>query len=567
MPNPPYKPSRGPDDADLFIVGDSPTQKDIAQGLPFSGQGAIYFSTILAQAGHRLSDCYCTTALNYWPPRGKADSIFHNKTAMKSDPSIRLLHGEYIKEDVLRQGKRLWDDIDRVRPKFILALGGVALWFLTGERSISKWRGSKLTIKRPWGEICLLPSYHPSAVMRKQEWKAVLRHDLTAIDLTGDTWTPPHYDLTVHHELPPLLAYLEDLLRDLHHTPKHLAVDIETRAGYITVLGWATSPTEAMVIPFTHFAHGNCFSAHDEHSFMRLVKQILEHPNAIISGQGFHYDYQYLAKLYGIRPNYQYDSMQMQHVFTTKNLPLSLDFLASLHCRHYVYWKDDGKDFHNTIKTEADQTLYWEYNGFDCCRTWEVVENLRPQIEAEDSWAKDVYSFQRSMMLPALGPMLRGVRFDTRKQGKFLSEMRVLKAHYESWFARMIPEEWAPRKTKKEAPWWDSAHKQKKLFYGEFGMTPILKRQPSGKKTPTTDDAALGVLAKREPLLAPIFHKLQEYRSINLFISLYLTSPPSPEDSRMRTSYDLAGTSTFRLASRKDAFGLGLNLQNITSGK
>ena len=60
--------------------------------------------------------------------------------------------------------------------------------------------------------------------------------------------------------------------------------------------------------------------------------------------------------------------------------------------------------------------------------------------------------------------------------------------------------------------------------------------------------------------------KLDEYRSIEQYRSLYIAAEPSPSDGRMRTQYMLPGTDTFRLASKKDAFGYGMNLQNITKG-
>jgi hypothetical protein len=50
--------------------------------------------------------------------------------------------------------------------------------------------------------------------------------------------------------------------------------------------------------------------------------------------------------------------------------------------------------------------------------------------------------------------------------------------------------------------------------------------------------------------------KLDEYRSIEQYrISLYCKQNQGPSDGRMRTQYMLPGTDTFRLASKKDAFG------------
>jgi len=72
-------------------------------------------------------------------------------------------------------------------------------------------------------------------------------------------------------------------------------------------------------------------------------------------------------------------------------------------------------------------------------------------------------------------------------------------------------------------------------------------------------------IAEREPLLLPITRKIAELRSLGVFLSTFVNAPLDI-DSRMRCSFNIAGTETYRFSSSKNAFNSGLNLQNIPKG-
>jgi DNA polymerase-1 len=82
---------------------------------------------------------------------------------------------------------------------------------------------------------------------------------------------------------------------------------------------------------------------------------------------------------------------------------------------------------------------------------------------------------------------------------------------------------------------------------------------------PTTDEEALGLIAEREPLLLPITQKISEMRSLGVFLSTFVRAPLDI-DGKTRCMFKVAGTKTYRFASSKNAFGTGMNLQNIPSG-
>lgn len=557
-----YNPERGSASAELFILADSPSKKDLANGMPFSGDGAVFFVKELEAAGYHFKDCFASTAIDFYPPSGRAEAVFHTKTEAKKDHTIKLVNGAYVKDRVLANAKRVWQTIDRVKPKFILSLGSLALWMLTGENSADKHRGSMLTIERPWGTIRLLPTYHPNQVMRKQEWKRVWRNDLSRINLGESGWDMPNFDFLLYPSANNALATIANLLEqaETKPSPLHIAADIETRGGLISVLGFAWSKTQALVIPFTSVKKANYFTPEEEFQIIRAFERLVTHPNVEVSGQNYHYDDQYLAKLYGIPHHCTWDSMHMAHTLWTKNLKLSLDFLASMFCQWYRYWKDDGKEFHKSIDREEDELLYFKYNGYDCCYTWEIVEALKPAMQSSDFRAP--FSFQKSMHKPLSRTMNRGVRFDKQAQVRMRQQLKSQINAYERWFQSLPIQDWFAGD--KGSPWYNSSHKLKKLFYDIFALEKITKRTPQGYR-PTCDQAALKVIGKREPVLKHLCDRLIEYSSLQQFNNLYLAALPDT-DGRMHPNYGLAGTDTFRLASRGDVFGTGMNLQNISKG-
>ena len=100
------------------------------------------------------------------------------------------------------------------------------------------------------------------------------------------------------------------------------------------------------------------------------------------------------------------------------------------------------------------------------------------------------------------------------------------------------------------------------FFYDQLKVDEVINKKTG---TRTVDDNALLVIGRSEPILKTLTDMLRSYRSLTQFYTTYLCAKES-EDGRMRTQYFLAGTDTFRLSSKKDAFDTGMNLQNISKG-
>jgi DNA polymerase-1 len=196
----------------------------------------------------------------------------------------------------------------------------------------------------------------------------------------------------------------------------------------------------------------------------------------------------------------------------------------------------------------------WSYNCVDCVRTRESGEALQRAIPAMG--LQEVEDFQQSMFWPVLQAMQRGVRIDKVERAWMDKKMETELAKRLAYFEYVLGHKLNVNSNKQ----------MKELFYGDFNLKPIMSRAKKGEVPHITcDDSALATIALKNPLLRPLIHQIQEYRTIRVFLSTFIRMPLDIDD-RMRTSYNICGTETYRLSSSENAFDSGGNLQNIPKG-
>ena len=78
----------------------------------------------------------------------------------------------------------------------------------------------------------------------------------------------------------------------------------------------------------------------EEAQIVHLLYRVLTHPKVAVRWQNGLYDAQYTYRHWHFIPRGAQDTMISQHTAFVA-LPKSLDFLASLYCKHYVQWKPD----------------------------------------------------------------------------------------------------------------------------------------------------------------------------------------------------------------------------------
>src|SRR3990167_3562754 len=139
---PQYIPGVGSTNPKLLIVGEAPGKYEDEQGIPFVGPTGQMLNDFLFKAGIKRSECYLTNVVKYRPPLN----------------DIKKLH--LINVDLSTSVSELWtNEISRLKPNCILALGDIALNAICGADGILDYRGSILLSRD--GKTKCVPTIHP----------------------------------------------------------------------------------------------------------------------------------------------------------------------------------------------------------------------------------------------------------------------------------------------------------------------------------------------------------------------------------------------------------------------
>lgn len=546
--------AEGPQPASLLICGDFPSESDTYDRLPFAGQTGHEFSRILQEAGILRTACRITMAYRSRPQAGNMELLVPTK---KKDRTADHLHhlGKWCIPSVIDEIQELEKEIRATKPTCIIACGTLALWALTGKWSSPKWRGSCLETLQtydfndgtPPRHVKVIPTYSPSSVMAQWKWRPILIRDLRRAE--DESLTPLYSRPDRHFEVRPTYSATLFRLDQIHASvlrgPTKLSLDVETRAGYLACLGIAWTKDDATCIPFmTRTNASGYWNLDQEAQISWKLYQICTHPNAVVVGQNFIYDIQYFWRHLFFLPNLVRDTMLAQHTcFST--MPKGLDYLASMYASHYVYWKDEGKEWKPNDKSTEEE--FWTYNCEDAVYTYEVDTVLQKVVDSMG--LRSPHDFQQSMFWPVLASMNKGVLIDAKLRKEVGDSMRAEMVGIQSYIDALLGHVVNLR----------SPTQLNKLFFKDLGLPSTFNRKTGNV---TTSEDALEKVAQREPLMRTLVDKIIRFRSLGTLYSTFVSAKVG-QDGRMRTSYNIAGTWTFRFSSREDAFGEGTNLQNL----
>jgi len=502
----------------IWIVGEAPGETEVRTGVPFSGPSGALLDRCLKSVGINRSDCFITNVCHERPPGNDISQWFDRK-----ETGWRSWAGRWMHPAVWNGIRTLEARILDARPPIIVALGDTAMWALAGKRGILTWRGSILSCQfRP--ETMVVPTLHPAFVLRNAEWQYELMADL--MRAAAGPYREPDWRFHLNPSVDEAIAFIERL-------PDPFVADIETSRNQIVCIGLGASETEAMCIPMQRH------SVEEEMTLIEALRRAFAAKRVV--GQNFLYDAFYLALLWGVRSDIAHDTMVAQGCLFPGR-PKSLDYLASLYSDWYVYWKRETKEDNASW---SEQEL-WTYNCFDCVYTWRVWQSQLETIAKAGQQRQ--FRFLMDLLPPVHEMMLRGVRCDERLKDSIAQMLDGGMEQRLSWLRQVLGEEINPL----------SPVQLKRLFYEELKIPAIISRKTS---KPTTDDDALGRIAMREPVLAPVVKWLREYRTMHLLKANVLDA--KTPGGRMYTAFNPVGTSTFRFNSTANPMGWGTNLQNI----
>jgi len=153
---------QGDHKAKIMFIGEAPGFNEDKTGVPFCGQSGDILTELLNSIGLQRENVYICNILKCRPPENR-------------NPQT-----DEIKACVLYLEKQ----IEIIKPKIIGALGNYAVshilkqYNLSDEiQGISKIRGKIFKAKASFGEIRIIPLYHPAVVVYNANMKDILRED------------------------------------------------------------------------------------------------------------------------------------------------------------------------------------------------------------------------------------------------------------------------------------------------------------------------------------------------------------------------------------------------------
>lgn len=550
-------PGEGPAPANIMLVAEAPGADEERTGRPFQGAAGMELNRMLTEVGIQRSNVFVTNVCRLRPVNNDISvHISRKKKCPASDMSA--FRDGWATERIHDGLNKLKKEIALVSPNVIISFGNVALWALSGRWGIGDWRGSELRtdlqVNAPDNAgpaPKLIPTYHPAAVLRQWNWRPAVLGDLRRGLANADSrsYPPSSFRFRVSPSFEEARRWLAELDTGIESSasPTRLSFDLETRSGHIACAGFATSASVAFSIPFMAMGKDDGYwSAEEEWFLIRSIQKILLHPKVEVVGQNLLYDAQYTWRWWHFAPRVTQDTMISWHTAFTE-LPKALDFQASLVCDQYVFWKNDGKNWDPKV---GEQQL-WTYNCEDAARTYELAEKHLTTISKLSLEAP--HKFQQQMFWPVLQAMQRGVRIDIPSRTTIAGELFEEIAKREEFINQILGHALNVR----------SGKQMMELFYGDFQLRPVINRA-TGR--PTLNDDALQRIGKSEPLLRPLVNAISDIRTLGIFLNTFVKAPLD-SDGRMRCSYNICGTLTFRLSSSENAFNSGTNLQNIPSEK
>jgi len=518
-------PGIGPSNPKIMLVGEAPGKEEDIKQEPFVGMAGQILNSMMNQVGLIRNNCWITNVVKHRPDGNRIDPLFVD--SKNTIPTAEMQ--SYLDELAI--------EIKDVNPNIIVALGRTALWALTSEVAIMKFRGSIMPCTLVEG-YKVLPTIHPAAVARQwSPWRQIVPVDLQKAQVESGS-----KNLNLPKRSYITAPFFNEVMLELERLEKveYLSFDIETRPYKIVTIGFSDRQDRAICIPFTR-GYSNYWSEVEEIEIWKAIARVLASPSKKV-GQNIQYDMMYLARFHGIIvKNLWIDTMIAHHELYPET-PKSLQFLASILTKEPFY-KDEGKSHGGRV---TDESL-WTYNCKDAAVTLEIAHVLYKELVDSKLWEQYLETMRYHE--PLMTMSLQGVKFDKKEQSRLI---RAATTKIEGLQASLDTAVGSPINV-------NSNKQMVQLLYVTFGL-PIV----TGKtKKPTSDMDALLSLRRRNKKFKPILDIIIALRKLRKLMSGFLEVETDPFDNRIRCAYNVAGTETWRISSSGSIFGGGTNLQNI----
>lgn len=331
--------------AKVVVITEFPGKTDLVTGRLLSGATGKIFWELAQETGLNQHDISVKSVISSRPGSGKIEDFCLNKKEAEAEspkfgystyPRTFIKTGKYLHPRFLKEVDSLIETLKEEKPNLVICLGSFATWALLGSAKLTALRGTAAESPFIPG-LKVIPTYHPVTIMRDWSQRVIAGADLMKAKREAEfpEIIRPKRIVKVP-ETREDLALIEKTLFE----QRRLSLDIETKLGQITCVGFGVSPSLSFCIPITDSRKPdwNYWSYFDEIYAVNVIKRICENPLIKKRLQNGVYDIQYLWHTWHIRTmGFDDDSMIMHHVLYSE-LPKSLGFMGSVYTNE-ASWK------------------------------------------------------------------------------------------------------------------------------------------------------------------------------------------------------------------------------------
>jgi uracil-DNA glycosylase family 4 len=414
-----HVPSEGPLDAKVILIGENPWVNEVSNGRPFAGQAGNklkfwWHGTGLDRTKMRLMNLY-----PYKPPiddlvcvevdeLGEWVGKLHERIGRLEEPHVLVPMGNYATWALTGKGKVK----AALRNKFT-QVDDVGATEAEKKAGIVDLRGSFYPYKDVNGRILkVIPMIHPKEALKWDKWDKRCKNDWDKVDREKEFGEIRALDRK--HVIDPS----EEEVRQFTETVEYwgedviLSIDIESWGNQLTCVGFSHRKDWSITIP----TFGKKADV-----FLPYVKRLCESASEKVLCNGL-YDW-YWLDYYNIQlRNFRWDVSLMHHALDAAESH-SLNFLASIYCPHYVFWKDEAKEAEEIIKYAKKLDALWVYNGLDCVYTRELYDLLKADLERE-GMLNFYLQHYAGMLEPLLRTTRHGFRVDKEAQKTWAKKLK-----------------------------------------------------------------------------------------------------------------------------------------------
>lgn len=493
----------GDENAEVMIIGEAPGREEDNSGRPFVGQSGKLIREELRKAGFK--SVYITNVAKCRPPDNRTPTVKEAKACRG-----------YLDEE-----------IKRVKPKYVVALGALASKTVLKKSKITEVHGQIIEFPNFKG----VPVYHPAYALRDPSKLPAIQYDLARLrrEIDGETVTDPFT-----WQLVDSVEAFEDFLAEFQRA-EEFSFDTETtslfphnRLGSVRCIGIGL-PNRAWVIPLdmpaSHFK-----GKPDRIRNLGFVFRSLAR-GKVCAAQNGKFDNEWMTYYLDGGFYLDFDTMLAHHLLD-ENQPHDLKYLArmELDCPEYDIPKKEKLG--GSLHIPAKRLEYLEYCARDAWNTLHLKRVFKKRLNESLPLRRLFYQ----IVMPASRVLekaeMEGLTLDLPRYAKTEKEANTKRMNLWKELNDIAPINW------------NSPDQVAKILFDDLGLKSTVKTD-GGKRS--TGEAALVDLKGKHP----VADTLISFRETEKFIGTYLEGwKEYTHEGKLYLGYKIHGTVTGRYSSR-----------------